>query len=339
MKHFKGNRREFLKASGLTLFALSSPFFTSSLAKARTEPLTWATGQTGTFGNVLVFNLCRLIREKTEISIYGSATGGWVASTMTVGNYDAELCFSSDYTVSTARQGLSIFENNKIMNIYQIFLQTPLQYYMLTRKDTNIYTIEDLEGKQFGGGGAGTGSAEFNDTYFRKVRELEGINVRLQYMAFAQHTDALIEGRLDAISAYVGGRELPGWIEELVTRVGWDNLRIVPFPERHFSLLKEMGYSIGSLVISDEDFGIDCPYINQGQFARSDIREDIIYAITKAIYDNIEETYHIHPGIRGHTIEDAVNRFSTDIPVHPGAARYFIEKGVWREELVIGEIV
>ena len=67
---------------------------------------------------------------------------------------------------------------------------------------------------------------------------------------------------------------------------------------------------------------------------RPDVPDDVAYAVTKAIYDNAEFVRQ-RGGVQ---LKDIEPKFATEFlmpayPVHPGAAKYFKEKGVWRPEL------
>ena len=63
---------------------------------------------------------------------------------------------------------------------------------------------------------------------------------------------------------------------------------------------------------------------------RTDLSQDLVYKILKAVYDNSEERNAIHPMAKKYTIENAF-RGSKSVPVgyHPGAIKYYKEKGIW----------
>jgi hypothetical protein len=51
----------------------------------------------------------------------------------------------------------------------------------------------------------------------------------------------------------------------------------------------------------------------------------MVYKITKALFENLEEVAKSHPQGRDITLEDAPN---AAIPLHPGAAKYYRERGL-----------
>jgi hypothetical protein len=69
---------------------------------------------------------------------------------------------------------------------------------------------------------------------------------------------------------------------------------------------------------------------------RPDVPEDVAYAVTKAIYDNAEFVRQ-RGGVplKDITAEFATKYLMKAYPVHAGAAKYFKEKGVWRDDLKI----
>ena len=55
----------------------------------------------------------------------------------------------------------------------------------------------------------------------------------------------------------------------------------------------------------------------------------LIYKIVKAMYEHRDEIEKGHPAGKGITLENAVT--VSGIPYHPGAIKYYKEKGVWKE--------
>jgi hypothetical protein len=57
----------------------------------------------------------------------------------------------------------------------------------------------------------------------------------------------------------------------------------------------------------------------------SDVSEQVVYAITKAICENIAELPRIHGSLKDYRCETAIA--DRPVPVHPGALRYYRERG------------
>jgi TRAP transporter TAXI family solute receptor len=56
------------------------------------------------------------------------------------------------------------------------------------------------------------------------------------------------------------------------------------------------------------------------------VPEEIAYAVTKAAYENTETLAKVHVQGKNIRLENALR--SVSIPLHPGAERYYREKGL-----------
>ena len=59
---------------------------------------------------------------------------------------------------------------------------------------------------------------------------------------------------------------------------------------------------------------------------RADISDEAVYQITKSIFENLAALHEIHKATREVTLENALTGLGA--PLHPGAIRYFREKGL-----------
>jgi TRAP-type uncharacterized transport system substrate-binding protein len=60
--------------------------------------------------------------------------------------------------------------------------------------------------------------------------------------------------------------------------------------------------------------------------------DQVVNTVLKAIWDNDEKLKPIHPAFKEWTRERAVDPDVT-IPYHPGAIKFYQEKGVWKKEM------
>jgi hypothetical protein len=59
---------------------------------------------------------------------------------------------------------------------------------------------------------------------------------------------------------------------------------------------------------------------------RSDLSADIVYGMTKAMFEHLDELVAAHSAAKGIRLDRAL--LGMPIPLHPGAERYYKEKGV-----------
>ena len=57
-----------------------------------------------------------------------------------------------------------------------------------------------------------------------------------------------------------------------------------------------------------------------------DLSEEVVYNVTKALWENMEQIYAINPGFKAGTFENACRNLV--VPPHPGALKYYKEKGI-----------
>lgn len=72
----------------------------------------------------------------------------------------------------------------------------------------------------------------------------------------------------------------------------------------------------------------DVPLVSVGNwiFTRADLPDDIVYNFVKTMYENHDELVAAHKVAKNTTLENALT--GQTIPLHPGAEKYFKEKGV-----------
>ena len=82
-------------------------------------------------------------------------------------------------------------------------------------------------------------------------------------------------------------------------------------------------------------FGLDVDTPSMGMamafYARADLGEDLVYGATKAIYEHTDELAKVHPKGAEWTLANATK--NPVIPFHPGAIKYYKEKGTWTPQL------
>jgi len=56
------------------------------------------------------------------------------------------------------------------------------------------------------------------------------------------------------------------------------------------------------------------------------VPDEVVYAITKQVFDNFDEFKKLHPAYGGLTKENMLEGMSA--PIHPGAMKYYKEVGL-----------
>ncbi|MGE5577815.1 MAG: TAXI family TRAP transporter solute-binding subunit, partial [Syntrophothermus sp.] len=61
---------------------------------------------------------------------------------------------------------------------------------------------------------------------------------------------------------------------------------------------------------------------------REDLPEDLVYNLVKALYDHRDVLINAHKAAEDFKLEDGLKGITGVVDLHPGAARFFKEKGV-----------
>jgi TRAP transporter TAXI family solute receptor len=197
----------------------------------------------------------------------------------------------------------------------------------VTTSDSGIETLADLKGKRVAVGPAGAGFEQFVQpllaahgvTYddFNPINATQGASV-----------DMLKDGSIAA--AFLGGAvPHPAIIQASASL----DLFFIPYdPEAREQLVADYPF-FGLVTVpastyksSEEDF----PGMNVGNMhliTSSDQDEELIYQVTKAIYENRESVVERAAAGRSINPENVIRETGTDF--HPGAIRYYQEIGIW----------
>ena len=95
-------------------------------------------------------------------------------------------------------------------------------------------------------------------------------------------------------------------------------------------LTEEYPYFIKDAIPAGTYRGIDRDIVTPAVMAmlicEAGLPDNVVYRFTKALWENIADLHKVHPKAALITLETALNGVS--VPVHPGAARFYVEKGM-----------
>lgn len=106
-------------------------------------------------------------------------------------------------------------------------------------------------------------------------------------------------------------------------------VRFVDLPEKSLAVLAKNGMKIHSMPVffkgqsgptKSADFGTNL-------IVNKDMPDEVAYAITKAIVENRDAIVAEHKAMAGFVAKDAWRPENVGIPLHPGAIKYYKEKG------------
>jgi len=217
-----------------------------------------------------------------------------------------------------------------------LWMMYPNYLHIITTDKSGIVKLADLQGKKISTGAPGSGT-EFTAFNLLKSANIDPAKFKKWEKLGAKESDeALTNGTIDA---YFWSGGLPtGSIIELsntLTRKGL-NLYIVPISNRDDGVPafeKDFTGLTDALMIPKEVYGtaVDTPTLAFWNMfvCPESLPEETAYAITKAVFDNVDTLRSAVKSAKDTTLESTAKFIGkTAIPFHPGAIRFFKEKGL-----------
>lgn len=224
-----------------------------------------------------------------------------------------------------ALHGTDVFKGDKIENLRGMTILYPQPMQIVVAKDSNIYTFEDLLGKKVGIGAPASGE----EVTFKEIIGVAGHTIddyRPFYISLAEQASAFKDREIDAMW-YVSGIPTSGILDVASARA----IRIVPIDgELRESVMKAYPYHAPGVIPAgtypEQDNDVLTLASPAYLVATSELPDDIAYAILDAIFSHLDVLQNAHSQGKDVTLEGAL--VGSPIPLHPGAERYYKEKGI-----------
>lgn len=297
----------------------------SGAEEDNSEFISILTGGTGGTYYPLGGSFAEIIKDATGIDTNAETSGASAENMTTLKNGDAEIAFSQTDIASYAVDGKLMFENNKVDNVQAIATLYPETIQIVTTKDSGIASVEDLKGKKVSVGAPGSGTVA-NAEQILEVHGMTFDDIEKQDLSFDESTQGIQDGTIDA--AFVTAGTPTGAVESLGAT---EDVVIVPIEQDKIDSLIEKYPFYVKEEIPTGTYGLESAVttvaVQAMLVAGSDLSEDVVYDVTKAIFENIDKVTHAKGKLI--KVENALN--GVGIEVHPGAQKYFDEKGVKAE--------
>ncbi|WP_191562204.1 TAXI family TRAP transporter solute-binding subunit [Metabacillus idriensis] len=282
--------------------------------------LTGGTGGTyyplgGSFGDI--------ISDKTDYKATVQSSGASVENMQTLKSGDAEIAFSQTDIATYALNGESMFKDNKIDNVLGLGTLYNETVQLITTEKSGIKSVEDLKGKKVSVGAIGSG-AYLNATQVLEVHGLTVEDIQAQNLSFDESTEGIQGGSIDAAFVTAGTptaavETLSAQNDVVVVPLEADKVKelIEKYPFYSEDVVPSGTYKIG------ED--VNTVAVKAMLVVQDELAEDLVYDITKSIFENTDKIAHAKGKlIKAETALEGIG----DLKLHPGAEKYFKEKGV-----------
>jgi len=305
----------------------------SGPAQAKTQFVTIGTGGiTGVYYPTGGAIAKMVNKKKKEYGIRATveSTGGSVFNVNAVMNGDLEFGVVQSDRQFQAVQGLAEWKDKGPQeDLRAVFSIHPESVTLVAAVDAGINDIKDLKGKKVNIGNPGSGQRQNSIDALGAV----GINyekdLKAESIKASEAASLLQDGRIDAFFYTVGHPS--GSIKEATSGARKVRLATITGVD---TLLKQYPYYAKATILqslypgaqNDQDvetFGVKATFVTSAK-----VSDDVVYAITKEVFDNFDDFKKLHPAYATLTKENMLEGLSA--PIHPGAMKYYKEAGLMK---------
>ncbi|MGE7947471.1 TAXI family TRAP transporter solute-binding subunit [Lysinibacillus sp. NPDC093688] len=260
-----------------------------------------------------------LISKETDIKTTAEVSQASAANMTALQDGKGEIAFVQSDIAYYATEGTMMFDGKKIDTIAALGALYPETVQLVTTEASGIKSYADLKGKKVSVGAPGSGTYA-NAEQLLEIHGLTMDDVKAQNLDFGESTDGLQSGQIDA--AFITAGTPTGAVEALnattkVNIIGMDAGKadelIAKYPYYAKDTVKAGTYGIAK--------DTETVSVLAMLAVKKDLPEDVVYSMTKAIYDNTNKISHA----KGAFIKAETGLQGISIDVHPGAQKYFDE--------------
>jgi TRAP transporter TAXI family solute receptor len=210
-------------------------------------------------------------------------------------------------------------ELRAITGLYPNYVQ------LVTTEASGITKFEDLRGKKVGIGAPNSG-VELNARMMYEAHGMTYEDSSVDYLNYGEAIDQMKNGMVDAVFVTSG---IPNaTIMELGTT---NTIVLVPIEGEGLANLTAKYPFFVPEVIEADVYGTasdtNTVTVRNIMMVNSSLPDDVVYDLTKGIFENIGDIQASHATAQKHiTLENS--HIGVDIPFHPGAIKYYEEKGI-----------
>ena len=272
--------------------------------------------------------ICRLVnkgRAQHGIRCSAESTGGSVYNVKNVISRELDFGIAQSDVHWKAWNGVDPFDakQSKLRSVFSIHPETAI---LVVRADAGIKQLSDIRGKRINIGNPGSGTLATAEDV------LAAINMKPEDLALAgslksaEQGDALRDNKHDGFFFLVGHPN--GGIKDIFFSV---DARMIPLVGPGIDkLVAKYPYYVHAKTPGGQYRGVDQDVdtfaVKATMITSSDVDEELVYTLVKAVFSDLEEFKALHPAYRDLTAKDMLQGLTA--PLHKGAVKYFKEAGL-----------
>jgi len=285
-------------------------------------------GQTGVY-YVVGQSICKLVNRGQAdhgIKCTAPSTGGSVANINAIKEGSMDMGVAQSDWQAYAYTGAPEFEGGQFDDLRAVFSVHGEPFTVVARSDAGIESFADLKGKRVNIGNPGSGQRGTMEVLMGELGWTKDDFSLASELKSAEQSAALGDNKVDAIVFTVGHPN--GSIQEATTTtdaklISVDGAEVDGLVDAN-SYYAKATIPGGMYKGTDGDvstFGVKATFVSSAT-----VDEETIYQVVKAVFENFDRFKGLHPAFANLAEEDMIAD-GLSAPLHPGAERYYKERG------------
>jgi TRAP transporter TAXI family solute receptor len=298
-------------------------------ALAGAQNISIATGGTGGVYYPMGGGLAAVLSKYVPgMQATAEVTGGSVDNLKLIGTDKPYIGFTMADAGLDALKGEDKFKGHKVP-LRTLMVLYPNRMHIVSVEGRGINKLADLKGKHVSTGSPGSAT----EVMAFRILEAAGIDkdkdLKRERLGAAESVNAIKDNKIDAFF-WVGGLPTAA-VTDLANTPG-NKIKMID----HAEVVPKMNQKYGQLYVEDtipkstykgmESDNKQATVMNL-LVAHADMDDKTAYNIVKAVFDHKSDLVAVHTAALNFKLENQ-KASATPIPYHPGAAKYFAEKGV-----------
>ncbi|MBM7703010.1 TAXI family TRAP transporter solute-binding subunit [Metabacillus iocasae] len=261
------------------------------------------------------------------IKANGQSSAGSIENIHLLSNDEAQVAILQGLIASQAYDGQNSFEGKAYKDLRTISMLWPnVEHFVLMNREKETGTIADIKKNSFSVGPQASGT-EASTLVIMQGLGLTKKSIAPEYLGYDDTISAMRDGRLD-------GGSLPAGVPVgAITDMYASNVKasVLDVTDEQLDAINAVSNSWYRFTIPAGTYpkvDQDIQTIAQPNLLATskEMDADIIYKLTKTMYENLDKVYDIHKSAHNIKLETALDGLS--VPLHEGAYRYFKEVGL-----------
>jgi hypothetical protein len=234
--------------------------------------------------------------------------------------------FSLSDTTADAWQGEGYFKPyGKIQNIRNLFTIYPQTSHIVVSADSNITKIEQLKGKRITPGAKGLS----NDLELQRLLKLYGLSYndfKVSFLSFDDAAQQFIDGHIDGLMFLTVTYPYAPVLNVNAQR----SVKFLSIPDEKIAALTKFqgveSHTMPPGIYKGQDYPVKGIAVRSHVIVRSDMPDEVAYVIVKTVMENFKRYPIVYKAME--MLKQADLSRDVGIPFHPGALKYYKEKGL-----------